>query len=47
MTLFQAYMSIKEKVKSIYKAEEVNVAFGCMVKPDMYFIVSGELNMES
>ena len=31
----------------VMKVEEVNVAFGCMVKLDMYFIVSGELNMES
>ena len=31
----------------VMQVEEVNVAFGCMVKPDMYFIVSGELNMES
>jgi hypothetical protein len=31
----------------VMQLEEVNVAFGCMVKPDMYFIVSGELNMES
>ena len=31
----------------VMQLEEVNVAFGCMVKPDMYFIVSGELKMES
>lgn len=31
----------------VMKLEEVNVAFGCMVKADMYFIVSGELKMES
>jgi hypothetical protein len=31
----------------VMQMEEVNVAFGCMVKADMYFIVSGELNMES
>ena len=31
----------------VMQMEEVNVAFGCMVKVDMYFITSGELNMES
>jgi hypothetical protein len=31
----------------VMQMEEVNVAFGCMVKADMYFIVSGELHMES
>ena len=31
----------------VMQMEEVNVAFGCMVKADMYFIVSGELKMES
>lgn len=31
----------------VMEIEEVNVAFGCMVKEDMYFIVSGELKMES
>ena len=31
----------------VMQMEEVNVAFGCMVKADMYFITSGELNMES
>jgi hypothetical protein len=31
----------------VMQLEEVNVAFGCMVKADMYFIVSGELKMES
>ena len=30
----------------VMQMEEVNVAFGCMVKMDMYFITSGELNME-
>ena len=30
----------------VMQMEEVNVAFGCMVKADMYFITSGELNME-
>jgi hypothetical protein len=30
----------------VMQMEEVNVAFGCMVKVDMYFITSGELNME-
>ena len=30
----------------VMQLEEVNVAFGCMVKVDMYFITSGELNME-
>jgi len=31
----------------VMQMEEVNVAFGCMIKADMYFIVSGELKMES
>jgi hypothetical protein len=31
----------------VMQSEEVNVTFGCMVKADMYFIVSGELKMES
>jgi len=31
----------------VMQLEEVNVAFGCMVKAGMYFIVSGELKMES
>jgi hypothetical protein len=31
----------------VMQMEEVNVTFGCMVKADMYFIVSGELKMES
>jgi hypothetical protein len=31
----------------VMQSEEVNIAFGCMVKADMYFIVSGELKMES
>jgi hypothetical protein len=30
----------------VMQSEEVNVTFGCMVKADMYFIVSGELKME-
>jgi hypothetical protein len=30
----------------VMQMEEVNVTFGCMVKADMYFIVSGELKME-
>ncbi len=39
MTLFQTYINIKEKVKSIYKAEEVNVALTKMKK--FKVIVSG------
>jgi len=30
----------------VMQMEEVNVAFGCMVKADMYFIVSGDLEMQ-
>ncbi len=30
----------------VMQMEEVNAAFGCMVKADMYFIVSGDLEMQ-
>ena len=30
----------------VMQMEEVNVTFGCMVKADMYFIVSGDLEMQ-
>ena len=40
-------ITIRLPMFKVMQMEEVNVAFGCMVKADMYFITSGELNMES
>ena len=39
-------ITIRLPMFKVMQMEEVNVAFGCMVKADMYFITSGELNME-